>query len=181
MNQLTTDNPNEKILSRLYTETKKYDYGIITAISQRHPYTAVEHKQRSKSLMAKLKLAGFKVTGIQGSCHGIEGNIFFVNDVQKKKITLDTVLLKLAQEFEQDLVVFGRGGEQAVVMGVLQESVSATVEIFTEHGLLVTEIGGSPFVFTQPLELVEYGCAYYPSEIRGPYYISQKHWSELNV
>ena len=43
----------------------------------------------------------------------------------------------------------------------------------------MSRVKGRPFVFSESQELVEYGVAKYPSELRGPVAMSKKHWSDL--
>lgn len=195
---------NESGLSRIYAATQKHDYGTITAFRYAPecgtgtPYSFKENQQRNKSLLAKLKLAGFSVTSIKGSyienygtpdAREVGENSFLVVDIQDKG-NLKSVLLALGEEFEQDSIIFGTAGGTGVLIGTNhcpggypgyhKEAVQGGA-IFGKSGEFMSRVNGRPFVFAESTELVEHGYAKYPSELRGPYLVSKQHWSNLDV
>lgn len=194
----------ESSLSRIYAATQKHDYGTITAFRYApdcgtgKPYTYRENLQRNKSLLAKLKVAGFSVTSIKGSyienygtadAREVGENSFLVVDTQNKG-NLKSVLLALGEEFEQDSIIFGTAGGAGVLIGTnhcpggypgYHKEAARGGAIFGKSGEFMSRVNGRPFVFAETVELTEYGYAKYPSELRGPATISKQHWSTLDV
>lgn len=195
---------HESSLSRIYSATRKHDYGTITAFRYApecgtgKPYTYRENLQRNKSLLAKLKAAGFSVTSIKGSyienygtpdAREVGENSFLVVDIQDKG-NLRSVLLALGEEFEQDSIIFGSAGQPGVLIGTNHcpggypgyhnEAIQGGA-IFGKSGEFMSRVNGRPFVFAETLELTEYGYAKYPSELRGPSILSKKHWTDLDI
>lgn len=200
----STEVISESSLGRIYAATQKHDYGTITAFRYAPncgtgtPYSFKENQQRNKSLLAKLKSAGFGVTSIKGSyienygtsdAREVGENSFLVVDIQDRG-NLKSVLLALGEEFEQDSIIFGQAGSVGTLIGTNhcpggypgyhKEAVQGGA-IFGKSGEFMSRVNGRPFVFAEALELTEHGYAKYPSEIRGPYLLSKKHWSELEV
>ena len=116
-------------------------------------------------------------------------NSFLVIDVQNKG-NLKEVLLKLGEEFDQDSIIFGSAGDVGILIGTnhcpngypgYHVEVTQGGAIFGKTGEFMSRVKGRPFVFAEAIELTEHGISKYPTELRGPRYISQKHWSELDV
>jgi len=193
---------SESGLSRIYAHTKKHDYGTITAFryapdcGSGEPYTFAQNQQRNKSLLAKLRAKRYSVTAIKGSyienygsadAREVGENSFLVVDVLDKG-DLKQSLMSLGEEFEQDSIIFGKGNAVGTLIGTnncakgypgYHIEVPQGGAIFGKTGEFMSRVNGRPFVFSESIELTEYGVAKYPSEIRGPYHTSQKHWSEL--
>lgn len=194
----------ESSLSRVYQATQKHDYGTITAFRYAPecgtgaPYTYAQNQQRNKSLLAKLKAAGFGVTSIKGSyienygsadAREVGENSFLVVDVQDKG-NLKSVLLALGEEFEQDSIIYGDAGDVGTLIGTnncpegypgYHNEVPQGGAIFGKSGEFMSRVNGRPFVFAESVELLEYGFAKYPTELRGPHLTSKRHWSQLDI
>jgi hypothetical protein len=192
----------ESSLSRVYAQTRKHDYGVITASRQARdcgegdPYTAAENSKRNDSLLAKLRAARFGVTAIRGSYIENYGspeavevgeNSFLVIDLRNSG-KLREVLLSLGEEFEQDCILFGKAGDVGTLIGTnhcpkgypgYHNEVPQGGALFGKTGEFMSRVGGRPFVFAESIELVEYGIAKFPTELRGPVALSKKPWQEL--
>ena len=195
---------NESGLSRVYRLTQKHDYGTITAFRYApecgtgEPYTYQQNQQRNKSLLAKLRFAGYGVTAIKGSyienygspdAREVGENSFLVVDAQDKG-NLRATLLKLGEEFEQDSIIYGEAGGPGVLIGTnncpggypgYHVEAPQGGAIFGKSGEFMSRVKGRPFVFAESVELMEYGVCRYPSELRGPYYKSIKPWQDLEI
>ena len=189
-------------LSRIHKAIKKHDYGIITAYRYApecgtgEPYTYYQNQKRNAHLLAKLRARGYGVTAIKGSyienygsanAREVGENSFFVVDIQDSGNLRDD-LLKLGEEFEQDSIIFGSAGETGSLIGTnncptgypgYHNEVPQGGAVFGKTGEFMSRVKGRPFVFSESQELVEYGVAKYPSELRGPVAMSKKHWSDL--
>ena len=146
--------------------------------------------------MAILRARGYGVTAIKGSyienygsanAREVGENSFFVVDIQDSGNLRDD-LLKLGEEFEQDSIIFGSAGETGSLIGTnncptgypgYHTEVPQGGAVFGKTGEFMSRVKGRPFVFSESQELVEYGVAKYPSELRGPVAMSKKHWSDL--
>lgn len=194
----------ESGLSRVYNAIQKHDYGTITAFryapecGSGTPYTYSQNQQRNKSLLAKLKLAGFSVTSIKGSyienygsddAREVGENSFLVVDIQDKG-NLKSTLLRLGEEFEQDSIIYGNAGDVGTLIGTnhcpdgypgYHNEMPQGGAIFGKSGEFMSRVKGRPFVFAESAELLEHGFAKYPSELRGPYITSKKNWSDLDI
>lgn len=192
----------ESGLSRIHKAIKKHDYGIITAYRYApecgtgEPYTYDQNQKRNSHLLAKLRARGYGVTAIKGSyienygstnAREVGENSFFVVDIQDSGSLRDD-LLKLGEEFEQDSIIFGSAGETGSLIGTnncptgypgYHNEVPQGGAVFGKTGEFMSRVKGRPFVFSESQELVEYGVAKYPSELRGPVAMSKKHWSDL--
>ena len=192
----------ESGLSRIHKAIKKHDYGIITAYRYApecgtgEPYTYDQNQKRNAHLLAKLRARGYGVTAIKGSyienygsanAREVGENSFFVVDIQDSGNLRDD-LLKLGEEFEQDSIIFGLAGETGSLIGTnncptgypgYHTEVPQGGAVFGKTGEFMSRVKGRPFVFSESQELVEYGVAKYPSELRGPVAMSKKHWSDL--
>ena len=192
----------ESGLSRIHKAIKKHDYGITTAYRYApecgtgEPYTYDQNQKRNAHLLAKLRARGYGVTAIKGSyienygsanAREVGENSFFVVDIQDSGNLRDD-LLKLREEFEQDSIIFGSAGETGSLIGTnncptgypgYHNEVPQGGAVFGKTGELMSRVKGRPFVFSESQELVEYGVAKYPSELRGPVAMSKKHWSDL--
>lgn len=197
-----TDLINESGLSRVYALTQAHDYGTITAYRYApecgtgKPYTHQQNQQRNQSLLAKLRSAGYGVTSIKGSyienygspdAREVGESSFLVVDIQDKG-TLEAALLALGREFEQDSIIFGQAGGQGTLIGTNQcpggypgfgKKAKQGGAIFGKTGEFMSRVNGRPFVFAEDSELVEYGVAKYPTELRGIVEQSKKPWHEL--
>lgn len=193
----------ESSLSRVYRQTRKHDYGTITAFRYApecgtgEPYTYRQNQQRNQSLLAKLRAAGYSVTSIKGSyienygtdqAREVGENSFLVIDVQDRGNLLET-LLKLGEEFEQDSIIYGKAGEEGALYGTNHcpggypgwgKREPQGGAIFGKTGEFMSRVGGRPFIFAESIELQEYGAARYPSELRGSVTAAKKHWSDLD-
>lgn len=192
----------ESGLSRIHKAIKKHDYGIITAYRYApecgtgEPYTYDQNQKRNSHLLSKLRARGYGVTAIKGSyienygsanAREVGENSFFVVDIQDSGNLRDD-LLKLGEEFEQDSIIFGSAGETGSLIGTnncptgypgYHNEVPQGGAVFGKTGEFMSRVKGRPFVFSESQELVEYGVAKYPSELRGPVAMSKKHWSDL--
>jgi hypothetical protein len=192
----------ESSLSRVYRQTRDHDYGTITAFryapecGSGEPYTHQQNSQRNRSLLAKLRSAGYGVTSIKGSYienYGSEDerevgeNSFLVVDIQDSG-RLKSDLVRLGGEFEQDSVIFGEAGGVGVLIGTNHcpggypgygREVAQGGAIFGKTGEFMSRVAGRPFVFAESLELTEYGVARFPTELRGSVAEARRHWSEL--
>lgn len=192
----------ESGLSRIYRSIKKHDYGIITAYRYApecgtgEPYTYEQNQKRNANLLAKLRARGYGVTSIKGSYienYGSENarevgeNSFFVVDIQDSGNLRDDIL-KLGEEFEQDSVIFGSAGQTGSLIGTnncpsgypgYRNEMPQGGAIFGKTGEFMSRVKGRPFVFSESRDLVEYGVAKYPSELRGPVAMSKKKWSDM--
>lgn len=110
------DELNESSLSRLYRHNIDHDCGAMSAFRKGPDcgtgsvlYTRTENRQRNKSLLAKLLSRGYGVISISGVYP--EGGTpkkeesFFIID-RKNTGTLESELVALGEEFEQDSVLF---------------------------------------------------------------------------
>ena len=195
---------NESGLSRVYRSTQKHDYGTITAFRYApecgtgEPYTYQQNQQRNKSLLAKLRSAGYGVTAIKGSyienygsqdAREVGENSFLVIDLQDKG-SLKQVLLALGEEFEQDSIIYGAAGGVGALIGTnhcpegypgYHNEVPQGGALFGKSGEFMSRVKGRPFVFAESAEIMEYGVARYPSELRGPRTIGSKPWQDLEI
>jgi hypothetical protein len=194
----------ESSLNRVYQATRKHDYGTISACryapdcGKGQPHTYRENLQRTKSLLAKLRVGGYSVTSIRGSYienygtgdeHEVGESSFLVVDIQDKG-NLRSVLCRLGEEFDQDSVIFGKAGGDGVLIGTNHcpdgypgygiENVQGGA-IFGREGEFMSRVGGRPFVFSGTGELTEHAVAKFPTELRGPSALSKKHWSEIPI
>lgn len=195
---------SERSLSRVYSEYQEYDYGVITA--QRYAsecgsgqaYTSAQNKQRNKSLFNKLRAKGYGISKVRGSyienygssnAKEVGENSFIVIDINKKG-TLKKDLLSMGEEFEQDSVIFGYAGKDAVLYGTNHcedgypgygKSVNLGHAIFGKGGEFMSRIKGRPFVFSEETEISYYEPPHFPNEYRGPVMVSKLHWSKLDI
>jgi len=117
---------NESSLSRIWKHNIDHDCGAITAFrvgadcGEGEPYTSKENKQRNKSLMAKLKSAGYGITKLQGTYP--EGGStakeisYWVVDLNNNG-NLEKDIRKFGEMFDQDSVLFVPRGAMNVVKG----------------------------------------------------------------
>lgn len=192
----------ESSLSRVYHSTLHHDYGIISAnrygpdCGKGEPYTYRQNVQRTKSLLHKLRLARYSVTSIRGSYienygsdeeHEVGENSFLVVDIQNIG-TLRETLLRLGEEFEQDGVIIGSASGPAILVGTnhcplaypgYMVEISLGDAIFGKTGEFMSRVNGRPFVFAESVDLIEYGTAKFPTELRGHAILSKKEWNNL--
>lgn len=183
---------NENGLSRIYAQTKKHDYGTITAF--RGTYNTKENRARNKSLLSKLRSKRYSVTSISGKY--IEN----INTPQEQEVSEDSYLvvdvldtgnlrqdlMQLGQQFEQDTILYGNAGEQSVLIGTSkrkdakpafgQEELQGGA-IFGKKGELMSRVKNRPFVFDQLS--TSYDLLRYPTELRSQVAESKKHWTDL--
>jgi hypothetical protein len=195
---------NESGLSRIFQLIQAHDYGTITAYRYApdcgtgEPYSYKQNQQRNQSLLAKLRVAGYGVISIKGSyienygsadAREVGENSFLVVDVQDKG-TLKNTLLALGEEFDQDSIIFGKAGDTGVLIGTNScpggypgpgKEVVQGGAIFGKTGEFMSRVNGRPFVFAEDTELVQYGIAKYPTELRGLVEQSRTPWPELVV
>lgn len=198
---------NESSLSRIYRQTRKHDYGIITAFRKTDscdhgkPYTKNQNLQRNKSLLAKLRAKSYSVTKIKGSyienygtknAREVGENSFLVVDILRRG-DLKNTLMKLGQEFDQDCILFGEAGKDGVLIstnkcpdgypgkgkiGVHDKQGGA---VFGKSGQFMSRVKGRPFVFSEDVIIESYGLLKYPTELRGVVYLSQKDWQDIEL
>lgn len=192
----------ESGLSRIYRFVKDHDFGMITAYRYApecgtgEPYTYAQNQKRNASLLAKLRARGYGVTSIKGSyienygtpeAKEVGENSFFVVDLQDSGSLKDD-LKKLGEEFEQDSIIYGKAGSAGVLIGTNNcpsgypgygNEVEQGGAVFGKSGEFMSRVKGRPFVFSESVQLQEYGVARFPTELRGPVQLSKKHWSEL--
>jgi hypothetical protein len=162
---------NESSLSRLWSHTKNYDTGTISAFrdaldcNNGDKLTRGKNKARNQVLKAKLLKAGFGVTTVAGTYienYGTSDAIevaeesFFVVD-HKEKGTLLKTLKKLGEEFEQDSITFSvKGGEDYVLIGTNRcdkgypgygVKIKLGKAFFSDSGEFFSKVNGRPFVF----------------------------------
>jgi hypothetical protein len=193
---------NESSLSRVWSQTKKHDFGTITAFRSARDcgngekYTKEENMKRNTSLLAKLRAKGYGVTKIKGSyienfgspnAREVGENSFLVVDI-KDSGNLKKDLMNLGEEFEQDSIIFGKAGESGVLIGTnmcpdgypgYHKEVSQGGALFGKTGQFMSRVKGRPFVFSESLEFTEYAAPKFPSEFRGPVQQSNIPWEEL--
>lgn len=193
---------NESGLSRVYRQTRDHDYGTITAFRYApecgtgEPYTHAQNMQRNRSLLAKIRAAGYGATAIKGSYienYGSEDarevgeNSFLIIDLQDSG-NLKRDLMRWGEEFEQDSIIYGEAGGQGVLIGTNHcpggypgygKEVAQGGAIFGKTGEFMSRVAGRPFVFAEGAETTTYGVARYPTELRGLVAEARKHWSEL--
>ena len=172
---------NESGLSRVYRQTRDHDYGTITAFRYApqcgtgEPYTHAQNMQRNRSLLAKIRAAGYGATAIKGSYIEDSGN-------------LKRDLMRWGEEFEQDSIIYGEAGGVGVLIGTNHcpggypgygKEVAQGGAIFGKTGEFMSRVQGRPFVFAEGAETTTYGVARYPTELRGLVAEARKHWSEL--
>ena len=197
----------ESSLSRIYRQTRKHDYGTITAFRYApgcgtgEPYTKSQNLQRNKSLLAKLRAKSYSVTKIKGSyienygtknAREVGENSFLVVDILRRG-DLKNTLMKLGQEFDQDCILFGEAGKDGVLIstnncpdghpgkgkiGVHDKQGGA---VFGKSGEFMSKVNGRPFVFSKDVIVESYGVLKYPTELRGVVYLSQKDWQDLEI
>lgn len=193
---------NESSLSRIWAQTRKHDFGLITAFRSARDcgtgekYTKAENIKRNRSLLAKLRAKGYGVTKIKGSyienfgspnAKEVGENSFLVVDI-KDSGNLKKDLMALGEEFEQDSIIFGEAGGSGVLIGTnkcpdgypgYRKEVSQGGAIFGKTGQFMSRVKGRPFVFAESLELTEYATPKYPSEFRGPVQQASIPWEDL--
>lgn len=113
----------ESSLSRLHSKMQASVTGAITAY--RSEYSHSQNQQRNRSLLAKLQASGFSVTAIKGSYienHGsddakeVSEHSYFVAPYKEgSESNLESALIALGQEFDQDSVLIVNGGKGQLV------------------------------------------------------------------
>ena len=195
---------NESGLSRVWKQTQEHDYGTITAYrdakdcNEGEPYTTKEKKQMNKSLLSKLQALRYGVTKIKGSyienygtpkAKEVGENSFIVIDILDKG-TLRRDLLRLGEEFEQDSIIFGVKGRQGTLIGTnkcpngypgYHKTSKQGGAIFGETGEFMSRVKGRPFIFSEDIDIHDYGVRNHPTTLRGAVHYSKLHWSELIV
>jgi hypothetical protein len=195
-------NLNESSLSRIWAQTRKHDFGTITAFRSAREcglgdrYTKAENLKRNSSLLFKLLAKGYGVTKIKGSyienygspdAKEVGENSFMVIDL-KDSGNLKRDLLVFGEEFEQDSIIFGKAGSAGVLIGTnkcpngypgYRKEVSQGGAIFGRTGQFMSRVSGRPFVFTEEYEIEEYATPKYPTEFRGPVTQAKKRWEDL--
>lgn len=159
------DKLNESGLSRFISHIKDHDCGIITAF--RSTYSLGENEARNYSLRAKLQDKGFGVTGVDGVTIEnfgtnneveVQEDSFFVVDL-KDSGNLKETLVKLADEFEQDSIMFipknkvdPEGNYTAYLVGVRGfpgpgKEIPFNKMKLGNPGEFMTKVSGRPFYF----------------------------------
>lgn len=194
----------ESGLSRVWKQTQEHDFGTITAFrdardcNEGESYTTKEKKQMNKSLLAKLQSLRYGVTKIKGSYIENYGSknekevgesSFIVIDI-KDKGALKKDLLRLGEEFEQDSIIFGKAGKAGTLIGTnkcpngypgYHKESKQGGAIFGKTGEFMSRVKGRPFVFSEEVELHNYGVRNHPTTLRSSVHYSKLHWSEIEV
>lgn len=177
-------------LTRLAAHIQKSDCGIICAYREKSPegvsYKSQEHRQRNRSLLAKLLADGFAVTSIEGWGNETreaeqDEYLFFVRD-DLRKGQLESRLKQYAEEFEQDFVLFiPKGGSLSLLIGTNRSAASygiaARFPILGKERAALRLLHGRPFHFGDRI-LGEHRCG----NVMGRWAASidaRKHWSKL--
>jgi len=110
---------NESSLSRIWKHNEASDCGALTAFrkapdcGEGTPYTKKENAQRNKSLLAKLKSAGYGVTKLHGKYpeggKSVTEISYFVVDLEDRGNLLKD-MRKYGEMFDQDSVLFVPAG-----------------------------------------------------------------------
>lgn len=193
---------NESSLSRIWAQTKKHDFGTITAFrsardcGKGEKYTKAENLKRNTSLVAKLRSRGYGVTKIKGSyienfgspnAKEVGENSFFVVDL-KDSGNLKKDLMSFGEEFEQDSIIFGKADQAGILIGTnkcpegypgYHREVSQGGAIFAKTGQFMSRVRGRPFIFAENLDITEYAVPRFPSEFRGPVQQAKIPWQDL--
>ncbi len=193
---------NESSLSKVWKYTQEHDYGTITAFrsapdcGQGTPYSRSDNRKRNKSLVLKLRSAGFAIIKIKGAyienygsgdAQEVGESSFIVIDT-KNKGNLKKVLMSLGEEFEQDSIIFGKAGSVGVLIGTnkcpngypgYHKSIKQGGAVFGKSGEFMSRVNGRPFVFTEDTEALILPPKY-PTEHRGPVLGSQVDWKDLD-
>jgi hypothetical protein len=195
---------NESSLSRIWSQTRKHDFGTITAFRSARDcgvgekYTKSENLKRNKSLLSKLIAKGYGVTKIKGSyienygssnAKEVGENSFMVIDLKDSR-NLRKDLLSLGEEFEQDSIIFGKAGSPGILIGTnkcaegypgYHKEVLQGGAVFGKTGQFMSRVKGRPFIFSESVEIEEYAVPKYPSEFRGPVAQSKMKWEDFSV
>lgn len=113
----------ESSLSRVHSKMQGTTTGTITAY--RSEYSKQDNQKRNKSLVAKLMALGYSVTAVKGSYienYGsddekeVSEHSFFVSPRNEQQAeTLESDLIALGQEFDQDSVLIIKDGKGELV------------------------------------------------------------------
>jgi hypothetical protein len=155
----------ESSLSRIQSQIKKYDSGIITAFRDREDcgkgpkIKRSEKMKRNAELKAELIKSGYGVTSVNGAWlengeKEVKENSFFVVDLLDKG-TLKRDLMRLGEKYEQDGVIFIKDGLVYLIgtndcpdaypgYGNVDKLGKSK---FGKSGEFYTKIKGRPFVF----------------------------------
>jgi len=184
---------NESSLSRVYTQTKKYDSGTISAFrsskdcNEGEEFSKSENKKNSSILKAKLLKAGFGVTKIDGAyienynttnAKTVKEDSYLVLDI-KNSGKLKETLIKLGEEFEQDSITFQdhNTGNYYLISsnkcpngypgsGKIGVQIKLGKPLFGKDGEFHSKINGRPFVFENVDSKIKELTNFYPTEIR---------------
>jgi hypothetical protein len=136
------------------------------------------------------------VTSIKGSyienygspdAREVGENSFLVVDLQNRG-SLREDLLALGEAFEQDSIIYGEAGGQGSLIGTnhcpggypgYHKEDPQGGALFGKTGQFMSRVGGRPFIFAESVEIVEYGVAKYPTELRGLVEQAKRPWQEL--
>jgi len=199
----SSDNINESSLSRVFRHNEEHDCGALTAFrkartcNEGEPYTEKERKQRNKSLLTKLLYKGYGVTKLKGRYpeggKSVEEESFFVVDM-KNTGNLESDLISLGEEFEQDSILFIPKG--AVIKKTMPYLIGTNHCINNEIGykkkipfekgrfgydskIYTSYVNGRPFIF----EEVDRECCM-PGSGMGNwavYLLSKANWKDIDV
>lgn len=184
------NNLNESSLSRIQSKTSGLA-GTITAY--RSEFTKRENQQRNRSLVAKLMHAGFSVTAVRGSYienfgsedqKEVSEHSFLVAPRDEKSAdSLESVLIKLGQEFDQDSVLIIKNGKGELVGTSHRDNAWPS---FGQREPVGGFKGGKAAQFMSRVNDRSYVFEEqeYPGTIngvRGLQILALKHWSEIEI
>lgn len=202
--EVTCELINESSLSRIYNQSQKHDFGVITAYRDARdcgtgePYSKADNQKRNKSLLAKLRAGRYSVTSVRGSYIENYGtpnavelteNSFVVVDIKDKGDLLKT-LKALGEEFDQDCILFGNAGEAGTLYGTNKcpdaypgygKTALQGKALFGKSGEFMTKVNGRPFVFNLSESITQHPVAGKPTELRGPVALSKLTWQDLEI
>lgn len=191
----------ESSLTRIWQWNEKFDCGALTAFRNASDcgngevYVKADNSARNKSLLAKLKSAGYSVTTLKGTYPeggtvGKETSFFVADQADGGKLEAD--LKKFGEEFEQGSVLFVpkgaiKGESKAYLIGTNRcennwlgyhkTEIFAKGKLGYSSEIYTSKVNGRPFIFED-----------IQSEVKDPgngfgfwmmNRVAQKDWKEL--
>jgi len=161
----------ESSLSRVQKHMAEHDCGLISANRFARdcgggiPYTKIENRSRNAALAARLHIANYGLTAVDGTyseqlpdgtTHDVKEDTFFVVDLRDTGKLKDD-LIRWGAEFEQDAVIFvEKGGANAIAVQTndcnttVPRGSQTNVGDFTQFGkagTFHTRVNNHPFTF----------------------------------
>lgn len=198
---MKSKNIRESSLSRLWSHNENHDCGAMTAFRRAEDcgegrvFSKKENQQRNSSLSAKLLSKGYGVTSIQGR-YPEGGSVgkeesFFIADLHDSG-NLETDLIKLGEEFEQDSILFVPKGSiqnksKAYLIGTNkcpnnwlpygQREFFENGKLGYESPIYTSYVNGRPFIFENVLK--EYTPPNTGFGMWSLHLASKKQWKDL--